>query len=244
VCVDRARLKGESYCRESAIVRKGKIAGTIDQMPGPHMEVDDIQFDPPQMLHDLTVDWLLGRYRAALGPYNGYVLKGTMEMLATKVQPPRQFAWSLEAKPPLVYTRTIALSAGTTFVETFDGKVGTVKSKTGTVTPDTFARLYAYTYNHCALYADAYGITVMRLPNVRLDTQTYYVLGIRSSADPSVRFALGLDPKTFLPAFADFGVGRLLFSDYQRTDSGVAYPRTCHEIDSNGDFQSTVTEVH
>jgi hypothetical protein len=243
VCVDRARLNGQSYCRESAIVRKGIVAGTIDQMPGPHMEVDDIQFVPPEMLHDLSVEWLLGRYRAALGPYSGYVLKGTLEKLDTSAKTPRRFAWTLEAKPPITYTRTITFPAGTTFVESFDGKAGTVKATSGAVTPDSYARLYAYAYNHCALTADACGIMVTRLPNVRLNTQTYYVLGVGSTADPSVRFALGLDPKTFLPAFADFGVGRLLFSDYQRTGTGVAYPRICNEIDSNGDFQSTVTEV-
>ena len=80
-------------------------------------------------------------------------------------------------------------------------------------------------YNRCELNAGACGVSVTRLPNVRINGKVYYTLAVISNVDASAWYTALLDPSTYLPYAYGFQAYRIFMDNYTRDVSGIVYPR-------------------
>lgn len=214
-------------CRHEDVISGGKSVGSIDIVPV-RMNIDDSQFEMPEMSDDRTTQWILDRYGRALGPHDRgtITLRGSMQEVVEGVAPSFATQWSLQTTSPLAFENTQVYHGRRAWRLTFDGNTGTIE-RFGTIVPATYASaVLGMAYNKCELNATECGVRVTRLANVGLDGRWYYALGVTAIRTPSLWYVVLIDPATDLPFALWLRYQLLYLEDYAKDGSGESIPAT------------------
>lgn len=146
-CVKRQSIR--SICLRQQIVSGGRVVGMIDIEPVA-MQIDDLQFEMPEMLDDSTTSWVLDRYAKALGREGAAsAVSGQMQQIfdapssgASQVQiqtaPTLTTQWHLQTTRPQAFTISQSYNGRVVWRLTFDGTQGIVE-RMGIKIPATYA---------------------------------------------------------------------------------------------------------